>query len=162
MYSCLVLHSSKFIPIEIGISSWIPNLGWNSKLNTDSNWISKLNSWSVGRVYLLFTTIHRRDGHPQRLSSDSLSAYDRQLTRKLKRWAFSSDQRLHVHKGNWERFVKYLSLKCLVINPFKRDVLQRWLRGKSIHLILCICMSLSLLWATLLKVISLMQRSICV
>ena len=24
-------HSAKFITIEIGIPSWIPNLGWNSK-----------------------------------------------------------------------------------------------------------------------------------
>ncbi len=45
-----LLHSPKFIPIEIGIPSWIPNLGWNSKLNTDLNWNSKWNSWSVGRV----------------------------------------------------------------------------------------------------------------
>ncbi len=45
------VHSSKFIPIEIGIPSWIPNLGWNSKLIKDLNWNSKLNSWSVGRVY---------------------------------------------------------------------------------------------------------------
>ncbi len=44
------MHSPKFIPLEIGIPSWIPNLGWNSKLNTDLNWKSKLNSWSVGRV----------------------------------------------------------------------------------------------------------------
>ncbi len=51
---CLRVHSPKLIPIEIGIPSWIPNLGWNSKLNTDSNWNSKLNSWSVGRV--CFTT----------------------------------------------------------------------------------------------------------
>ncbi len=43
------VHSPKFIPIQIGIPSWIPNLGWNSKLNTDLNWNSKLNSWSVGR-----------------------------------------------------------------------------------------------------------------
>ncbi len=42
---------SKFIPIGIGIPSLIPNLGWNSKLNTDSNWNSKLNSWSFGRVH---------------------------------------------------------------------------------------------------------------
>ncbi len=38
------IHSRKFIPIGIGIPSGIPNLGWNSKLNTDSNWNSKLNS----------------------------------------------------------------------------------------------------------------------
>ena len=37
-------HSPKFIPIEIGIPSWIPNLGLNSKLNTNSNWNSKVNS----------------------------------------------------------------------------------------------------------------------
>ncbi len=43
------VHSPKFIPIGIGIPSWIPILGWNSKFNTDSNWNSKLNSWSVGR-----------------------------------------------------------------------------------------------------------------
>ena len=30
-----ILHSPKFIPIEIGISSLISNIGWNSKLNTD-------------------------------------------------------------------------------------------------------------------------------
>ncbi len=46
----MTLHSPKCIPIEIGIPSWIPNFGWNSTLNTDSNWNSKLNSWSVGRV----------------------------------------------------------------------------------------------------------------
>ncbi len=50
----LKAHSPKSIPIWIGIPSWIPNLGWNSKLNTDSNWKSKLNSWSVGRVHRLF------------------------------------------------------------------------------------------------------------
>ncbi len=44
-------HSPKLIPIEIGIPIWLPNLGWNSKLKTDSNWNSKLNSWSVGRVH---------------------------------------------------------------------------------------------------------------
>ena len=43
-------HSPKFIPIGIGIPSWIPNLGWNSKLKTDLNWYSKLNSSSDGRV----------------------------------------------------------------------------------------------------------------
>ena len=47
-----VIHSPKFIPIQIGIPSWIPNWGWNSNLNTDSNWDSKLSSWSVGRVYV--------------------------------------------------------------------------------------------------------------
>ena len=50
----VTIHSPKFIPIEIGIPSWIPNLGWNSKLNMDSNWNSKLNSWSVERVYNKF------------------------------------------------------------------------------------------------------------
>ncbi len=48
-----VYHSPKFIPIGNGIPSWMPNLGWNSKLNTDSNWNSKLNSWSVRRVFTL-------------------------------------------------------------------------------------------------------------
>ncbi len=47
------LRSPKFIPIGIGMPSWIPNFGWNSKLNRDSNWNSKLNSWSVGRVYFI-------------------------------------------------------------------------------------------------------------
>ncbi len=45
------IHSPNIIAIGIGIPSWIPSLGWNSKLNTDSNWNSKLNSWSIGRVY---------------------------------------------------------------------------------------------------------------
>ncbi len=43
-------HSLKSIPIRIRIQSWIPNLDWNSKLNTDLIWNSKLNCWSVGRV----------------------------------------------------------------------------------------------------------------
>ena len=47
----LLPHSPKFIPIRIGIPSWIPNSAWKSKLNTDLNWNSKLNSWSVGRVH---------------------------------------------------------------------------------------------------------------
>ncbi len=38
------LHSPKCIPIRIGIPIKMPNLGWNSKLKTDSNWNSKLNS----------------------------------------------------------------------------------------------------------------------
>ncbi len=46
-----LIHSPKSIPIRIGIPSWIPNSGWNYKLNTDLNWNSKLNCWSVGRVY---------------------------------------------------------------------------------------------------------------
>ncbi len=45
------LHSPKFITIRIGIPSWIPNSAWNSNLNTDLNWNSKLNCWSFGRVY---------------------------------------------------------------------------------------------------------------
>ncbi len=43
-------HSPKFIPIRIGIPSWIPNLDRNSNLNVDLNWNSKLNCWSFGRV----------------------------------------------------------------------------------------------------------------
>ena len=39
----VTLHSPKFIPIQIGIPSWMPNWGWNFKLNTDWNWNSKLN-----------------------------------------------------------------------------------------------------------------------
>ncbi len=44
--SYLIQHSPKCISIQIGIPSWIPNLGWNSKLNMDSNWSSKLNTLS--------------------------------------------------------------------------------------------------------------------
>ncbi len=38
-------HSPKFIPIGIGVLGWIPNSGWNSKLNTDLNWNSNLNCY---------------------------------------------------------------------------------------------------------------------
>ncbi len=48
--SLTIPHSPKCIPIRIGIPSWRPNLGWNFNLNTDLNWNSKLNSWSVGIV----------------------------------------------------------------------------------------------------------------
>ncbi len=49
------LHSPKFIPIGFGIPSWIPNLGWNSKFNADSNCNSKLNGWSVVRVLVAYS-----------------------------------------------------------------------------------------------------------
>ncbi len=36
-------HSHISIPFGIGIPSGIPNLDWNPKMNTDSNWNSMLN-----------------------------------------------------------------------------------------------------------------------
>ena len=54
------IHSPKFIPIGIGIPSWIPNSAWNSNLNMDLNWNSKLNCQSFGRVFWIIGEDHSR------------------------------------------------------------------------------------------------------